>query len=30
MIVFADAAVVALIATLFTLCFGLMELCDQI
>jgi hypothetical protein len=27
---FADAAVVALIVTLFALCFGLMELCDRI
>ena len=27
---FADAAVVALIVTLFALCFGLLDLCDRI
>lgn len=27
---FADAAMMALVITLFALCFGLMELCDRI
>ncbi len=27
---FADAAILALIVTLFALCFGLMEICDRI